>query len=94
MRVLVEVVGRSLSLRGPVIHVGERCLLDTENPCHAEVLAAGWVRRVTPSEGTVHGTALDAPPVDRMMAGPDVAKAAPSPVLSGARKPQRKGRQA
>ena len=68
MRVLVEVMGRPLDLRGPLYHVGERLFLDTDNPAHREVLAApGWVRRLD----TMRQAALDAPPVDKMVAGAD-----------------------
>lgn len=75
MRVLVEVIGRTLDLRGPVAHVGERVFLDTENPRHAEVLAAdGWVRPVPPQE--VAQAAIQTAPVDRMVKEPGVAKAA------------------
>ena len=89
MRILVEVTGQSLSLRGPIVHVGERLWLETDDPAHREVLdASGWVRRVEgPALATLPGPAaaedpdvatkvIAAPPVDRMMHAPAVAKGA------------------
>ena len=49
MRVLVEVIGRPLNLRGPQYAVGERLFLDTSDPRHREVIDAGWVQPVIAS---------------------------------------------
>ena len=48
MRVLAEVVGRPLNLRGAIYAVGERLRLETRNEQHREVLANQWVRRIDP----------------------------------------------
>lgn len=90
MRVLVEVIDKSLSLRGPIVHVGERLWLETEDPKHRAVLdAPGWVRRIegpalatlpasalTADGGDVAVKALAEPPVDRMLHEPVAAKVA------------------
>ena len=48
MQVLCEVTGRTLDLRGPLYAVGDRLMLDTDNPLHRDVLAheGDWVRRI------------------------------------------------
>ena len=89
MRVLVEVIDRPLSLRGPIVYVGERLWLETEDPKHRAVLdAPGWVRRVEgpalatlpvsapTDDAEVTAKAVTEPPVDRMLHEPAVAKAA------------------
>lgn len=77
MRVLVEVIDRPLSLRGPIYHVGERLFLDTDIPAQRQVLEArGWVRRV---EGPAVASAPPAPPMDRMMRAPVAAKGTAKP---------------
>lgn len=72
MRVLVEVTGRSLDLRGPIYHVGERLFLDTDDSRHRQVLdTPGWVRRVSPAPPSPQVVALDAPPADKMVTAAD-----------------------
>lgn len=71
MRVLVEVVGQALNLRGPQYGVGERLFLDTANLQHREALDRRWVRRLDTHANSepadIAVAAVDAPHEDRMV---------------------------
>lgn len=86
MIVHVEVINRTLDLRGPLYPVGSRLGLDTDNPLHAAVLGnAEWVRKVgkradpaadeAPTTVPAVGTAALEAPVNRMVQTPPANKA-------------------